>query len=136
MNVKMTGHIALGSEFSAGYDLMAMTGRILQPGERGLFDTGVKIEMPDGLAALVVPRSGLAWKDGVTVLNAPGLIDPDYRGEIKVNLFNAGDRAIAVHPGMRIAQLLFVPFVRPHFTVTEALSETARGEGGHGSTGR
>lgn len=134
MKTKLIGNLTLGSEQAAGYDLTAVHGTYIYPGARKLIDTGVRLEMPDGMCALVVPRSGLAWKNGITVLNAPGLVDPDYRGEIKVNLFNAGDKTVDIEPGMRIAQLLFVPFIRPEF-VSEELGETARGAGGHGSTG-
>lgn len=135
MKVKLIGNLTQGSEQAAGYDLMAVSNKWICGGETEIVNTGIRLEMPDGMAALVVPRSGLAAKHGITVLNAPGLIDPDYRGEIGVILHNTTDNIFEIVKGDRIAQLLFVPFIRPEF-VTEELSETERGSGGFGSSGK
>ncbi len=119
----------------AGYDLRA-TERVSIPqdGTR-LIGTGIAIALPDGVAGLVTPRSGLAIEHGLTVLNAPGLIDPNYRGEIKVPLYNTGERRYTVEIGDRIAQLLLVPFWAPALQVVDALGETERGSNGFGSSG-
>ena len=134
MQVKLLGELHQGSAGAAGYDLKALHAASIPAGARRLVDTGVRIQMPDDLCALVVPRSGLALKKGLSVLNAPGLVDPDYTGCVGVILQNHGDEHIDIAPGERIAQLLFVPFVRPTF-ITEDLVATERGEGGFGSTG-
>lgn len=107
----------------------------LEPGGRLLVPTGFSIELPAGYEAQVRPRSGLAAKHGVTVLNSPGTIDSDYRGEIKVILFNAGREPFALERGMRIAQLVVAPVSRAQLHIVESLSTTARAEGGFGSTG-
>lgn len=107
----------------------------LEPGDRLLVPTGFSIELPTGYEAQVRPRSGLAAKNGVTVLNSPGTIDSDYRGEIKVILFNAGSEPFRLERGMRIAQLVVAPVSRATLQIVESLSETARAEGGFGSTG-
>jgi dUTP pyrophosphatase len=118
----------------AGYDLRA-TERVSIPQEgTRLIGTGIAIALPDGVAGLVTPRSGLAVEHGITVLNAPGLIDPNYRGEIKVPLYNTGER-YTVEIGDRIAQLLLVPFWAPALQVVDALGETERGTNGFGSSG-
>src|SRR5215217_4065264 len=120
----------------AGYDLRA-TERVSIPQEgRRLVGTGVAIALPDGVAGLVTPRSGLAIEHGLTLLNAPGLIDPNYRGEIKVILHNTGDRRYTVEIGDRIAQLLLVPCWAPELEVVAALDATERGAAGFGSSGR
>jgi len=120
----------------AGYDLRA-TERVSIPQEgRRLVGTGVAIALPDGVAGLVTPRSGLAVEHGLTLLNAPGLVDPNYRGEIKVILHNTGDRRYTVEVGDRIAQLLLVPYWAPELEVVEALDATDRGAAGFGSSGR
>lgn len=134
--VAIIGLLETSTEFSAGYDLRAVNGCILQPGEHRVVDCGVKFALQANMAALVVPRSGLAAKHGVTVLNAPGLIDPDYTGEIKAIMVNLSEQAYAIEVGEKIAQLLFVPFFRPEFVHCEELPKTERGEGGLGSTGR
>jgi dUTP pyrophosphatase len=119
----------------AGYDLRA-TERVSIPQEgTRLIGTGIAIALPDGVAGLVTPRSGLAVEHGITVLNAPGLIDPNYRGEIKVPLYNTGERRYTVEIGDRIAQLLLVPFWAPALQVVDALGETERGANGFGSSG-
>jgi dUTP diphosphatase len=120
----------------AGYDLRA-TERISIPQDgRRLVGTGIAIALPEGVAGLVTPRSGLAIEHGLTLLNAPGLIDPNYRGEIKVILHNTGDRRYMVERGDRVAQLLLVPYWAPELEVVEDLSETERGANGFGSSGR
>jgi dUTP pyrophosphatase len=120
----------------AGYDLRA-TERISIPQDgRRLVGTGVAVALPEGVAGLVTPRSGLAIEHGLTLLNAPGLIDPNYRGEIKVILHNTSERRYTVEIGDRIAQLLLVPYWAPELEVVEALPESERGAGGFGSSGR
>ena len=107
----------------------------LQPGERTLIPTGMCIELPEGYEAQIRPRSGLAVRNGITVLNTPGTIDADYRGEIQIILINHGTESWTVHPGERIAQMVIQPVVRADFKVAEEISRTARGAGGFGSTG-
>ena len=120
----------------AGYDLRA-TERVSIPQDgRRLVGTGIAIALPQGVAGLVTPRSGLAIEHGLTLLNAPGLIDPNYRGEIKVILHNTGDRRYTVEIGDRIAQLVLVPVWLPDLHVVGALDETERGANGFGSSGR
>lgn len=120
----------------AGADLIAAEGVRLGPGERALVGTGVRIALPEGYAAFVMPRSGLAAKHGVTVVNAPGTVDAGYRGEIKVALLNT-DRgeAYEVSAGDRIAQLVVLPIPPVRFLPVEELPASVRGEGGFGSTG-
>ena len=120
----------------AGADLIAAAGVRLGPGERALVGTGVRIALPEGYAAFVMPRSGLAAKHGVTVVNAPGTVDAGYRGEIKVALLNT-DRAEAyeVSAGDRIAQLVVLPIPPVRFIPVDELPASVRGEGGFGSTG-
>lgn len=122
---------------SAGMDLRAYIPETitLKPFERVLIKTGLFIELPVGIEAQVRPRSGLAAKNGVTVLNAPGTIDADYRGEIGVILINLSQEPFTIESGDRIAQLVFAKYERVLFTETENLSETERGSGGFGSTG-
>lgn len=119
----------------AGADLIADEDVVIAPGERALVGTGIAVELEYGTVGLVHPRSGLAHKHGVTVLNAPGTIDYGYTGEVKVNLFNAGTDEFAVTRGMRIAQLVIQRVELPNFTVVDELSPTDRGSAGHGSTG-
>ena len=122
---------------SAGMDLRADLEEtvVLDPGGRTLIPTGLYIEIPAGYEAQVRPRSGLALKRGLTVLNAPGTIDADYRGEVGVLLANLSQEVQSVEPGERIAQLLFAPVTRGQLVEVEVLSETERGCGGFGSTG-
>lgn len=122
---------------SAGMDLRASLtdSRILKPLERTIVGTGLFIELPIGYEAQVRPRSGLAAKKGITVLNAPGTIDADYRGEIGVILVNLSKEDFVIQNGERIAQLVIAKHERAEWVVTEELSETERGEGGFGSTG-
>jgi dUTP pyrophosphatase len=121
---------------SAGADLRAYLGEpvVVAPRERVLIPTGLRIELPAGYEAQVRPRSGLALKHGLTVANAPGTIDSDYRGEVKVILVNLGKTEFIVEPGARIAQLVVAPVSRAQFVVS-GLSGSTRGEGGFGSTG-
>ena len=120
----------------AGYDLRA-TERVSIPQEgRRLVGTGIAIALPEGVAGLVTPRSGLAIEHGLTLLNAPGLIDPNYRGEIKVILHNTSERRYTVEIGDRIAQLLLVPYWAPELEVVDELPATERGPSGFGSSGR
>lgn len=125
------------TEMSAGMDLEAAidTPLTLKPGERTLVATGLAIALPEGYEAQIRPRSGLAFKNGVTVLNSPGTIDADYRGEIKVILANLGTEPFTVERGMRIAQMVIAAHGRVSWTAVETLDETARGAGGFGSTG-
>ncbi|GAB1642372.1 dUTP diphosphatase [Krasilnikovia sp. MM14-A1259] len=120
----------------AGADLCAATDVTLAPGERALVRTGVALALPDGHVGLVHPRSGLAARLGVTVLNAPGTVDAGYRGEIMVNLVNHDrTRTVQIARGDRIAQLIVQRVERAVFRAVDELPETARGAGGHGSTG-
>jgi dUTP pyrophosphatase len=123
---------------SAGVDLKAvLDGPVtLKPLERSVIRTGLKIALPEGFEAQVRPRSGLAAKFGITVLNAPGTIDADYRGEIGVILVNLSNEEFTIQPGERIAQLVLARYEQIEWQITERLSETERGEGGFGSTGK
>jgi len=127
---------AYESEHAAGMDLRAAEDAILPPAGRALVATGFAIALPHGFEAQVRPRSGLAAKHGVTVLNAPGTIDADYRGEVKVILINHGADAFAIKRGDRIAQMIVAPVTRVTLAEAASLSDTARGSGGFGSTGR
>ncbi|MBN8868080.1 MAG: dUTP diphosphatase [Solirubrobacterales bacterium] len=121
----------------AGLDLYAAEAAHIGPGERWQVATGIAVEIPEGHAGLVLPRSGLARRNGISLVNAPGLIDAGYRGEVKVLLLNNDPAEVfRVAPGDRIAQLLVTPFATVEPVSAEALSETARGDGGFGSTGR
>jgi dUTP pyrophosphatase len=122
----------------AGFDLHAAESARVDPGERASVGTGLALAIPEGLAGLVLPRSGLALRHGITTLNAPGLIDPGYRGEVGVILHNAGAEPYVVEPGDRIAQLLLVPCATPATRMVDALREGGddRGAGGFGSSGR
>jgi len=127
------------TEAAAGVDLVAALGPdetlTIEPGGRALVPTGLSIALPTGYEAQVRPRSGLAFKHGVTVLNAPGTIDADYRGEVSVLLVNLGPAPFEITRGMRIAQLVVAPVVRAILEEREALSGSDRGAGGFGSTG-
>ncbi|MFB6305384.1 MAG: dUTP diphosphatase [Flavobacteriales bacterium] len=125
------------TEMSAGVDLRANLEEPikLDPMERKLIPTGIYIELPEGYEAQIRPRSGLAIKKGVTLLNAPGTIDADYRGEIKVILVNLSNEQITVNNGERIAQMVISEVIQVEFVDTSALSETERGAGGFGHTG-
>ena len=123
---------------AAGADVCALVGSPveLNPGDRALIGTGLFFAIPDGYEIQVRPRSGLAAKNGVTVLNTPGTIDSDYRGELKVILINLGKEKFTVNPGDRIAQIIVAPVTRGRFVAVEALDQTERGSGGFGSTGK
>jgi dUTP pyrophosphatase len=122
---------------AAGMDLMACIASDMElaPGKRALIPTGFSIALPEGFEAQVRPRSGLALKHGITVLNAPGTIDADYRGEIGVILINHGEASFVITRGMRIAQLVVAQVARAVWRETASLTETVRGAGGFGSTG-
>jgi dUTP pyrophosphatase len=125
------------SAFAAGMDLRAAVSAdlVLMPGARALVPTGIAIALPQGYEAQVRPRSGLALKHGVTVLNSPGTVDSDYRGEIGVVLINLGEASFTVARGDRIAQLVVAPVTQAHWDEVSVLGATARGRGGYGSTG-
>lgn len=129
---------AYQSVLAAGLDLLAaVDGKItLAPGARALVPTGLAMALPAGFEAQVRPRSGLAAKHGVTVLNTPGTIDADYRGEVKVILINLGDDPFEISRGDRVAQMVIAPVLQADIVEVEVLSETERGSGGFGSTGR
>ena len=120
----------------AGADLRSRISTLVPAHGRVLVPTGVSIALPDGYVGLVHPRSGLAHKHGITVLNAPGTVDAGYRGEIAVNLYNSTDEDFSIEVGDRIAQLVIQRVERAHFIEVERLPESDRGDGGHGSTGK
>ncbi len=122
---------------AAGMDIRAaLTEYVtLKPGERGLIPTGLQMALPEGYEAQIRPRSGLAIRNGITLLNTPGTIDADYRGEVKVIMINHGHEDFTVKHGDRIAQMVIAPVVQLRVEEAENLSETERGEGGFGSTG-
>ncbi|HYC06264.1 MAG TPA: dUTP diphosphatase [Azospirillaceae bacterium] len=128
---------AYATEQAAGMDLLAAVPEpvTLAPGQRRLIPTGIAIALPPGFEAQVRPRSGLALKNGVTVLNSPGTVDADYRGEVGVILANLGDQPFTVERGMRVAQMVVARYERVAWRAVESLDETARGAGGFGSTG-
>ena len=119
----------------AGVDLTASVAVEIAPGERALVPTGIAVTIPEGFAGFVLPRSGLAVNHGVTVINAPGLIDSGYRGEVKVGIVNHGDTAFEISVGDRIAQLVVMAVASPEYVEVEELDTTSRGSGGFGSTG-
>ena len=120
----------------AGLDLYAFHPADIPPGGRQLVGTGVHVSIPPGYVGMICPRSGLAHKHGLTVLNAPGIIDAGYTGEIKVNLHNTEDRAVVLPSGARIAQLVITPIPDAHLVQVDTLGTTERGDNGHGSTGK
>lgn len=137
--VKLVPHAVLPqymTEGSAGMDLCASDCCVLPPGGWHAVGTGLLVVIPDGFEGQVRPRSGLAARHGVTVLNAPGTIDADYRGELRVLLVNHGSEPFVVQPGERIAQLVICPVVRARLIEASSAPETPRGSGGFGSTGR
>ena len=129
---------AYATEMSAGMDLKANITEavLLEPLQRAMIPTGIYLALPEGTEAQVRPRSGLAAKFGISVLNAPGTIDADYRGEVKVILVNLSNEPFTINPGERIAQLVLARYERIEWDEVETLDETCRGEGGFGSTGR
>lgn len=143
MKVKIVNHSAFETPFyatekSAGMDLKANITEpiVLRPLERAMIPTGIFIALPDGTEAQIRPRSGLAAKHGISVLNSPGTIDADYRGEIKVILVNLSNDEFSINPGERIAQMVVARYEKVEWEEVELLDETERGAGGFGSTGR
>ncbi|WP_416878204.1 dUTP diphosphatase [Litorimonas sp.] len=126
--------LAAGADLRAAVSDSAPT--VLAPGERALVPTGFCMALPAGYEAQIRPRSGLAYKHGITCLNTPGTIDADYRGEVKVLLINHGQEPFTIHRGERIAQMVVSPITQPEFVEVDVLSETDRGAGGFGSTGQ
>ena len=126
------------SEGAAGADVRAAVESdiTIEPGQWHAVPTGLQLEIPPGYEVQVRPRSGLAFKHALTVLNAPGTIDSDYRGELKVLLINHGNEAVRIERGMRIAQIVVAPVTQAEFSETDELSDSDRGSGGFGSTGR
>ncbi|MEM9810213.1 MAG: dUTP diphosphatase [Pseudomonadota bacterium] len=127
------------TEGAAGADLVAALPEkepvVLEPGAKAMIPTGLQIALPFGTEAQIRPRSGLAAKHAVTVVNAPGTVDCDYRGEVRVVLINLGQEAFTIERGLRIAQMVIAPYIRADFEPAETLPETLRGAGGFGSTG-
>jgi len=125
------------SEHAAGLDLAADIDQpiILEPGQRKLIPTGLALQIPGGYEAQIRPRSGLAIKKGIGILNSPGTIDADYRGEVQIILINFGSENVRIERGDRIAQMILAPVTRAEIIETEALSDTKRSSGGFGSTG-
>ncbi len=126
------------TEHSAGMDIRAWTEDdiVMKPGERKLIHTGLYIELPEGYEAQIRPRSGLALKHGITVLNSPGTIDADYRGEIGIILINLGDEPFTIRNGERICQMVISTHAQAEWNEAEVLGETERGSGGFGHTGK
>ena len=120
----------------AGADLHSVDEVVIPPGERREVGTGLALAIPEGYAGFVQPRSGLAFKHGIMVVNSPGLIDAGYRGEVRISLYNSGSQPFAVAAGERIAQLVVQRVAEPQFVVREELPDTVRGPGGFGSSGR
>ncbi len=138
VRIKLLANVALPerkTKGAAGFDLAAAEPATIWPGSFGTVGTGIAIEMPTGLEAQVRPRSGLAAHHGIGLLNSPGTIDPDYRGEIKVVLFNLGKKQLRIRPGDRIAQLVFSRSARVRLEPARRLSKTGRGARGFGHTG-
>ena len=134
--INHTGHSPVKAHpTDAGYDLTATDAKTLAPGQRALIPTGLRINLPAGAVGYVCPRSGLAAKRGITVLNAPGVIDPGYTGEIFVNLINLGSESYTVQRGDRVAQLIIHQTVDVDWQHVTEFEETQRGAHGHGSTG-
>jgi len=136
INKNESGVPAYQTEQSAGMDLLANESVFLQSLERKLIGTGLYLELPSGYEAQIRPRSGLAYKHGITVLNSPATIDADYRGEIKVLLFNCSNEKFKVNKGDRIAQMVITAYTKAELVLVEELESTVRGEGGFGSTGK
>jgi len=127
---------AYQTELAAGFDLHSVEDYVLKKGERKLIKTGLAFEIEEGYEVQIRPRSGLAFKHGITVLNTPGTIDADYRGEIMVLLINLGEDDFEIKKGERIAQAVIAPVIQAEFVEVDELSETKRGKGGFGSTGK
>lgn len=135
--ITQNGVPVYSSECAAGCDVNAHleSSCVIKPLERKLIPTGLRIQMPEGCEAQVRPRSGLALKHGITVLNTPGTVDPDYTGEIGVILINLSDKEFTINPGDRIAQIVFNSYEKAKFEIVDKFEETERGEGGFGHTG-
>lgn len=127
---------AAGADLRANFPLEDRDGITLAPGARALVPTGLSLEIPDGYEAQIRPRSGLALKHGITLPNSPGTIDSDYRGPVGVIMMNAGTEPFHIAHGERIAQMVIAPVLRASFDLVDRLDDTARGQGGFGSTGR
>ena len=129
---------AYGTDFAAGADLYACMDEEIRiaGGETVMIKTGIAMELPEGYAGLIYARSGLATKKGLAPANKVGVVDSDYRGEIMVSLYNHSGETQVVEPGERVAQMIITPYIRGLFNVVDELSDTARGTGGFGSTGR
>lgn len=127
---------AAGADLRANFPAGERGGLVIEAGARVLVPTGLRLEIPQGYEVQIRPRSGLALKHGITLPNSPGTIDSDYRGPLGVILLNAGDAPFAVNHGDRIAQMVVAPVVQARFELAAELGDTARGEGGFGSTGR
>jgi dUTP pyrophosphatase len=140
IKVNITGSLIpqYQSEMAAGCDLYADIAQpiVLNPGDTSIVPTGIRIEIPEGYEAQVRPRSGLALRKGIGILNAPGTIDADYRGEVKIILFNFGAESLTIKRGDRIAQMIFAPVMRAEFSRRKRLNKTKRGGGGFGHTGK
>ncbi|MDY0396939.1 dUTP diphosphatase [Virgibacillus halophilus] len=124
------------NEGDAGFDVYAIENKMIPAGESALIRTGLQVELPEGTEAQIRPRSGLALRHAVTVLNSPGTIDEGYRGEVKIILINHGKNEFIVEKHMRIAQMVVAPVLRVKLEQTDILSDSARGEGGFGSSGK
>ena len=126
-----------GTDYSAGYDLRACIEQdiVVKPGGRALVGLGIAMQIPNGYFGMICPRSGLAAKHGITVLNAPGIIDSDYRGELKSLMINLSDEDFTITHGMKIVQLIITQYQKVVWEETDSLDETVRGAGGYGSTG-
>jgi dUTP pyrophosphatase len=139
LKIKRLSEVAVIPQYAhpgdAGLDLVSIETKTIAPGASQLIRTGIALELPDGTEAQVRPRSGLALKHQITVLNSPGTIDAGYRGEICVILINHGQQPFHVEPGMRIAQMVVTPFIRATVESVEQLDDSARSTGGFGSTG-
>ena len=133
-NYASTG--AAGADIRANFLEGDREGKTLTPGERQLIPTGLAMEVPDGFEVQIRPRSGLALKQGLALVNSPGTIDSDYRGHLGIILINLGDQAVEIAHGDRVAQMIVAPVTRLVFTEVDALAESERGGGGFGSTGR
>lgn len=134
--ISTESHPVVAHPGDAGADLSSTEDCVLQPGQRAVIGTGVSIALPDGYVAFIVPRSGLAAKHGITVVNSPGTVDAGYRGEIKVTLLNTDQsEPFTINVGDRIAQMIIMPFARANFVSVETLPVSERGDSGFGSTG-
>lgn len=125
----------LGTDHSAGADLRAVEDHRISPAETRLVDTGIAVEIPEGYVGLLFPRSGLSMKTTLRMANSVGVIDSDYRGNVKVGFYNTGSDPVRIEKGDRIAQMVIVPYLKCEWVETDDLSDTARGAGGFGSTG-